>query len=50
MNHDPRMLQMVHNVRLDGNDGSVTKEFFEEGNAAQLAYYGSEGKFPWLKA
>ena len=20
MNHDPRMLQIVHNVRLDGND------------------------------
>lgn len=33
--------------RLDGNQGSVTKEFFIEGNKIQEAYYG--GKFPWLK-
>ena len=33
--------------RLDGNEGSVTKEFFDEGNKTQEAYYG--GKFPWLK-
>ena len=33
--------------RLDGNDGSVTKEFFDKGNA----YYNElfEGEFPWLK-
>jgi glycosyltransferase involved in cell wall biosynthesis len=33
--------------RLDGNEGSVTKEFFEAGNKTQEAYY--EGKYPWLK-
>lgn len=33
--------------RLDGNPNSVTKEFFEQGNKTQEAYYG--GKFPWLK-
>lgn len=33
--------------RLDGNPNSVTKEFFEQGNKTQDAYYG--GKFPWLK-
>ena len=33
--------------RLDGNPGSVTKEFFVEGNKTQEAYY--EGKYPWLK-
>ena len=33
--------------RLDGNPGSVTKEFFVEGNKTQEAYYG--GKFPWVK-
>jgi GT2 family glycosyltransferase len=33
--------------RLDGNEGSVTKEFFETGNKTQEAYYG--GKYPWLK-
>jgi glycosyltransferase involved in cell wall biosynthesis len=51
-NHTKHNMTGYHTLcyRLDGNDGSVTKEFFEEGNAAQLAYYGSEGKFPWLKA
>jgi GT2 family glycosyltransferase len=33
--------------RLDGNQGSVTKEFFVEGNKTQENYYG--GKYPWLK-
>ena len=33
--------------RLDGNQGSVTKEFFVEGNKVQEAYYG--GKYPWVK-
>jgi glycosyltransferase involved in cell wall biosynthesis len=33
--------------RLDGNPNSVTKEFFDEGNKTQEAYYG--GKFPWKK-
>ena len=33
--------------RLDGNQGSVTKEFFDTGNKTQEAYY--EGKYPWLK-
>jgi Glycosyl transferase family 2 len=33
--------------RLDGNEGSVTKEFFIEGNKTQETYYG--GKYPWIK-
>ena len=33
--------------RLDGNQGSVTKDFFETGNKTQEAYY--QGKFPWLR-
>lgn len=33
--------------RLDGNPNSVTKEFFEEGNKTQEAYYG--GRYPWAK-
>jgi glycosyltransferase involved in cell wall biosynthesis len=33
--------------RLDGNPNSVTKEFFDQGNKTQEAYY--EGKYPWLK-
>jgi glycosyltransferase involved in cell wall biosynthesis len=33
--------------RLDGNEGSVTEEFFVEGNKTQENYYG--GKYPWLK-
>lgn len=32
--------------RLDGNPGSVSKEFFEQGNAAMHAKYGD--KLPWL--
>ena len=33
--------------RLDGNQGSVNKAFFETGNKTQEAYYG--GRFPWKK-
>lgn len=33
------------NYRLDGNPGSVTKEFFEQGNAAMAQRY--PGGFPW---
>ena len=33
--------------RLDGNEGSVTKQFFVEGNKTQENYY--EGKYPWVK-
>jgi len=33
--------------RLDGNEGSVTEEFFKQGNNIQEQYY--EGKYPWLK-
>ena len=33
--------------RLDGNEGSVTEQFFVVGNKTQEAYYG--GKFPWIK-
>jgi hypothetical protein len=33
--------------RLDGNPNSVTKEFFEKGNAENLAKY--SGKLPWLE-
>ena len=32
--------------RLDGNEGSVTKEFFEQGNKINKEKY--NGKFPWL--
>jgi glycosyltransferase involved in cell wall biosynthesis len=32
--------------RLDGNEGSVTKEFFEQGNEINKVKY--DGKFPWL--
>ena len=32
--------------RLDGNEGSVTKEFFEHGNKINTEKY--KGKFPWL--
>ena len=33
--------------RLDGNEGSVTEQFFVEGNKTQEDYY--EGKYPWVK-
>lgn len=33
--------------RLDGNEGSVTEAFFNEGNKTQENYY--EGKYPWIK-
>lgn len=33
------------NYRLNGNPGSVTKEFFEQGNAVFEKQY--NGKFPW---
>jgi GT2 family glycosyltransferase len=35
------------NYRLDGNPGSVTKEFFDQGNAATHARYG--GRYPWRR-
>jgi hypothetical protein len=34
--------------RLDGNPNSVTKEFFERGNAAMLKQFGKVENFPWL--
>ena len=34
--------------RLDGNAGSVSKEFFEQGNKQTLQYYG--GKLPWKES
>lgn len=34
------------NYRLDGNENSVTKEFFEQGNKETRAKYGN--KYPWL--
>ena len=34
------------NYRLDGNENSVTKEFFEQGNKETRAKYGD--KYPWL--
>ncbi len=34
------------NYRLDGNENSVTKEFFEQGNKETHAKYGD--KYPWL--
>jgi glycosyltransferase involved in cell wall biosynthesis len=34
--------------RLDGNEGSVSKDFFDKGNAYYNDYY--KGDFPWLKA
>ena len=33
------------NYRLDGNEGSVTKEFFEQGNKVMNEFY--KGKLPW---
>jgi hypothetical protein len=33
------------NYRLDGNDNSVTKEFFDQGNEANSKKY--FGQFPW---
>lgn len=33
--------------RLDGNEGSVTAGFFEQGNKSQFEYY--QGNFPWIK-
>lgn len=33
------------NYRLDGNPGSVNKDFFDQGNAATYARY--NGKYPW---
>lgn len=33
--------------RLDGNEGSVTKEFFEQGNKVNYDKY--HGKFPWIE-
>lgn len=35
--------------RLGGNEGSVTKEFFDQGNAKMLELYGSEHNLPWVK-
>jgi glycosyltransferase involved in cell wall biosynthesis len=35
------------NYRLDGNEGSVTREFFEQGN--YIMYDKFDGKFPWSK-
>lgn len=37
--------QYTVNYRLDGNQGSVTKEFFDEGNKKMMEQY--EGKLPW---
>ena len=34
------------NYRLDGNENSVTKDFFEQGNKETRAKYGD--KYPWL--
>lgn len=35
------------NYRLDGNEGSVTKDFFEKGNELSKAKY--EENYPWLE-
>lgn len=35
--------------RLGGNEGSVTEQFFINGNKMQLEKYGSEEEYPWLK-
>lgn len=35
------------NYRLGGNEGSVTKEFFEQGNKIMKETY--SGKYPWTK-
>lgn len=37
------------NYRLGGNEGSVQKEFFIEGNKKMLEGYGSEENMPWHK-
>lgn len=34
--------------RLGGNEGSVSQEFFLEGNKRQLEVYGSKNNFPWI--
>lgn len=38
--------QYTLNYRLDGNPGSVTREFFAAGNAAMAARY-PDGRLPW---
>lgn len=35
------------NYRLGGNEGSVTKEFFEQGNKVMNEFY--NGEYPWTK-
>jgi hypothetical protein len=35
------------NYMLDGNQGSVTKEFFDQGNKIMNDFY--KGKLPWRK-
>lgn len=35
--------------RLGGNEGSVTKDFFVQGNEKMLLKYNKEENFPWLK-
>lgn len=37
------------NYRLGGNEGSVTKEFFEHGNKVMYDKYKERDNFPWLK-
>lgn len=41
--------QFTLNYRLGGNEGSVTKDFFTQGNDKMLLKYGKEENFPWLK-
>ena len=36
------------NYRLGGNEGSVTKEFFDQGNKVMLDKYKDKENFPWL--
>lgn len=49
--HENYMCTGKHSLfyRLGGNEGSVTKEFFEQGNQRMLLQYKSETNFPWLK-
>ena len=36
------------NYRLGGNEGSVTKEFFDHGNKVMYDKYKKRENFPWL--
>lgn len=50
LKHDAYGCTGMHTLmyRLGGNEGSVTKQFFIEGNEKMLLRYKTEDNFPWL--